>query len=493
MSVNSHRHVQFPRGQHSKSCLHSGSYAAKETSYVAKVEKVSPESGGFAAGALSYYYDDEMRSERENYQYYQEQVRHEKYRRVQLQSRTQQNSLYELEISPKGRSSDYYHPRTDYFREEYHQPECQSPSKKFSFHSTDRSPHRSFSRMDYCHNSSPVNKDNRYIQHQRSTIRYPYKEESLYLERKSSPESDYKYKQRRKRTPSPSSRQIHSRRYGPSNQRSERKRSSSRRNRQHNRPNERRVHSPSPSSSRPHRHQRSNQNCSSGHSRTGKSHSPEYKSRHRKSKHVTSNRRRYRSPVSSSSPSGDDSSSGYSNYSSDESDSLSESSSSDESAYSSSDNSSPERHRHSKSSRNRQKSKHPDRHCHKNYDKLDHRQDKRSLQRHHHRQDPSNGHQHRQRRFPLTKQYAERIYTDEQGYTQEYVPRNQELIRYKATRKTVKAARDPLVSDIINQHLIFQQRCDRVENMLKQLLERSSEHPPTRNNSQSLNWKGLCL
>ena len=49
------------------------------------------------------------------------------YRRVQIQSRTQQNSLYELEYSPKGRSSDYYHPRKDYFREEYHQPECQSP------------------------------------------------------------------------------------------------------------------------------------------------------------------------------------------------------------------------------------------------------------------------------------------------------------------------------------------------------------------------------
>ena len=157
MSVNSHRHVQFPRGQHSKSSFHSGGYAAKETSYVAKVEKVSPESGGFAAGALSYYYDDEMRSERETYQYYQEQVRDGNYRRVQIQSRTQQNSLYELEYSPKGRPSDYYHPRTDYFREKYHQPECQSPSKKFSFHSTDRSPHRSFSRMDYSHNRSPVN------------------------------------------------------------------------------------------------------------------------------------------------------------------------------------------------------------------------------------------------------------------------------------------------------------------------------------------------
>ena len=61
MSVNSHRHVQFPRGQHSKTSFHSGSSAAKETSYVAKNEKVSPESGGFAAGALSYYYDKEKR------------------------------------------------------------------------------------------------------------------------------------------------------------------------------------------------------------------------------------------------------------------------------------------------------------------------------------------------------------------------------------------------------------------------------------------------
>ena len=55
MSVNSHRHVQFPRGQHSKTSFNSGGSAAKETSYVAKVEKLSPESGGFAAGALSYF------------------------------------------------------------------------------------------------------------------------------------------------------------------------------------------------------------------------------------------------------------------------------------------------------------------------------------------------------------------------------------------------------------------------------------------------------
>ena len=96
MSVNSHRHVQFPRGQLSKTSFHSSGSSAKETSYVAKDEKVSPESGGFAAGALSYYNDDEMRSERETYQYYQEQVRHGNYRRVQLQSRIKQNSLYEL-------------------------------------------------------------------------------------------------------------------------------------------------------------------------------------------------------------------------------------------------------------------------------------------------------------------------------------------------------------------------------------------------------------
>ena len=482
MSVNSHRHVQFPSGHHSKTSFHSGGSAAKETSYVAKVEKVSPESGGFAAGALSYYYDDEMRSERENYQYYQEQVRHEKYRRVQLQCRTQQNSLYELEISPKGRSSDYYHPRTDYFREEYHQPECQSPSKKFSLNSNDRSRHRSIRRMNYNHNRSPVKSDYRYIQHQRSTIRYPYKEESLYLGRKSSPESDYKYKQRRKRTPSPSSRQIPSRRYGPSNQRSERKRSSSRRNRQNNRPDKRRVHTPSPPSSRPHRHQRSNQNCSSGHSRTGKSHSAEYKSRHRKSKHVTSNRRRYRSPVTSSSTSDDDSSSESSKYSSDESDFL-QSSSDDSYCFSSDNSSSPERFRRQKRSRHNRTSKQsPDRHFHSEHYSQICRHAK-----------PYHGHDSRHQLRQSRPSTSERKNKDEQRFACEYVPRNQELIRYKATRKTVKAERDPLVSDIINRHLIFQQRCDRVENMLKQLLERSSEHPPIRKNSQSLNWKGLCL
>ena len=158
MSVKSHRHVQFPRGQHSKTGFHSGGSAAKESSYIAKDKKVSPES--------------EISSTR-------------------------------VPVS-------------------------------ISFHSTDRSPHRSFSRMDYSHNSSPVKTDNRYLQHQRSTIRYHYKEESLYLGRKYSPDIDYKYKQRRKRTPSPSSRQILSKRYWPFYQRPER--TSSRRNRQQNRP-----------------------------------------------------------------------------------------------------------------------------------------------------------------------------------------------------------------------------------------------------------------
>ena len=329
------------------------------------------------------------------------------------------------------------------------------------------------------HQSFPVNEV-----YERSFHRCPNKR-SYCLERESSPGHDYSHVHR-------SDRKGTSRHYKhrSPDQRSDRKRSTSRRNSRHYRTNKRSHRTPS----RPHRHQESNSHSSSKYlSRTVKSNcSARFKSRHRNNKHVNSSRRHH-SPETSSSSDDEDSSSSSSSYSSDDSDSLSESSSSDESAYSSSDNSPPERHQHSKSSRNHQKSKHPDRRCHKNYDKLDHRQDKSSLERHHHCQDPSIGHQHRQRRFPLTKQ-AERIYTDERGYTQEYVPRNQELIRYKATKKTVKVERDPSISDIIEQHLIFHQRCDNVELMLGQLLERSQQHPLIRHDdSQSLNWKGLCL
>ena len=66
MSVDSHRHVQFPRRQQSETSVYSGGFAAKDTYYENKVRKVSPETGGFAAGALSFYYYDEIESDRED-------------------------------------------------------------------------------------------------------------------------------------------------------------------------------------------------------------------------------------------------------------------------------------------------------------------------------------------------------------------------------------------------------------------------------------------
>ena len=49
----------------------------------------------------------------------------------------------------------------------------------------------------------------------------------------------------------------------------------------------------------------------------------------------------------------------------------------------------------------------------------------------------------------------------------------------KATTKTVKVERDPSISDIIEQYLMFHQRCDNIDHMLGQLLERSRMHPLT--------------
>ena len=148
-----------------------------------------------------------MRSERENYQYYQEQVRHKQYRRVQLQSITQQNSLFELEYLPKGRPSDYLHPRTNYFREEY-QLKCQSLFKEFSFHTNNRSSHKSYFRMDSYHYSSPVN--GAHTVNKRSSLRSPNEinlpERELYHRR-----SYNRYQQKRDKTSTHSTRYSSSR------------------------------------------------------------------------------------------------------------------------------------------------------------------------------------------------------------------------------------------------------------------------------------------
>ena len=166
--------------------------------------------------------------------------------------------------------------------------------------------------------------------------------------------------------------------------------------------------------------------------------------------------------------------------SSNESDS-SQSSSDDSYCYSSDNSFSPERFRRQKRSRHHRMSKQsPDRHFHSEHYSQICRQAK---QYHQHR------HLHRQSRPSI----SERKYKDEQRFASEYLPRNKDPVRSKAYKKTVKVERDHSISDIIEQHLIFRPRCDNIEHMLGQLLERSSEHPPTINNSQSLNWKGLRL
>ena len=125
MSVSSQWHVQFPRRHNSKSSVYSCGFSAKDTYYIAKVRQISPECGGFPAGALSY--DDE--SDREGFQ----QARHEKYESDQ--SRYPQNSLYEIEYSPE-RLLDHYHPRTEYFMEDY---PSNYKSRKASVYSNNRS------------------------------------------------------------------------------------------------------------------------------------------------------------------------------------------------------------------------------------------------------------------------------------------------------------------------------------------------------------------
>ena len=148
MSVSSQWHVQFPRRHNSKSSVYSCGFSAKDTYYVAKVRQISPECGGFPAGALSY--DDE--SDREGFQ----QARHEKYESDQ--SRYPQNSLYEIEYSPE-RLLDHYHPRTEYFMEDYPSNLERPPSTQ-----TIGPSHRSYSLKDSCQLSSPLNT--------RSSIRY---------------------------------------------------------------------------------------------------------------------------------------------------------------------------------------------------------------------------------------------------------------------------------------------------------------------------------
>ena len=130
----------------------------------------------------------------------------------------------------------------------------------------------------------------------------------------------------------------------------------------------------------------------------------------------------------------------------------------------------------------------PGKHFHQDFYSKSLGQNEQSPDRQYHRHNRRQS-QHFQRRLPLSD---ERIYTDERRFNQHIVPRNQD-IGIKATTKTAKVERDPSISDIIEQHLIFHQRCDNIEHMLGQLLERSQKHPLIGDDSQSLNWKGLCL
>ena len=368
MSVNSHRHVQFPRGQHSKTSFHSG------------------------GSALLYY-----------------QVRHEKYQTDPSQLRYPQNSLYETEYSSERRLLDHHHPRTEYFMEEY-LPDCKS--RKSSVYSSNRSLHRSYSKMDSYRNSSPV--------------------KGAHTVNKRSSQRSYDKRSQEWRTPSPSYRRLHD---------SHRKSSSSK------------------------------------HRRTG---DDQCRTRYHQSHR--SSRRRHCSPESSSCSSSDDDSS---------SNSSSDSECTDDSFYKSTNcNSSPERRCLKQISRHHRKRKpSPDKHFHQDFYSKSHGQKEQSPDRQYHRHNRRRS-QHFQRRLPLSD---ETIYTDEQRFNQHKVPRNQDL-GINATTKTVTVERDPSISDIIEQHLIFHQRCDNIEHMLRQLLERSQKHPLIRHNdSQSLNWKGLCL
>ena len=166
--------------------------------------------------------------------------------------------------------------------------------------------------------------------------------------------------------------------------------------------------------------------------------------------------------MKSSSTSDDDLSSDSSKCSFDESDSF-QSSSDDSYCYSSDDTSSPETLRHQKLNRHHQRNKQsPDRHFRsEHYSKIC-RQAKQYCKH-------DSRHQYRQSRHST----SERKYKDEQRFVCEYLPGNKDPVRYKATKKTGKVERDPTLSDMIEQHLIFHQRCDNIEHMLGQLLERS--------------------
>ena len=115
MSVNSHGHEQFPRKHYSKTSVYSGGFAARDTYHENKVRKVSPETGGFAAGALSYYYDHNTESEGEDHVCYQKQMKQGILRRDQHHFRSQQDSRYNMKYQYSlNRSVELNHPRKEY-------------------------------------------------------------------------------------------------------------------------------------------------------------------------------------------------------------------------------------------------------------------------------------------------------------------------------------------------------------------------------------------
>ena len=120
MSVISHRHVQFLRRHNSKTSVYSGGSAAKDIYYLPKVRKVSPETGGFAAVALSHYYDDELEWDREDFQNYQEPVRNGIDKGGQ-HSRSQEYPLYEPSIQQKEGIRTFTIPRQTVSGRNFHQ------------------------------------------------------------------------------------------------------------------------------------------------------------------------------------------------------------------------------------------------------------------------------------------------------------------------------------------------------------------------------------
>ena len=141
--------------------------------------------------------------------------------------RYQEYPLYEIEYSTEGRPSDFHHPKSDCFREEF-PPNDNSPLRKSSVYSDKRFSHRSCDGNGLPPRSS-LNED--CTIHEMSCYRYPDKR-SYYLEKENSLRHDYRYQQGsyRKRTPSPSLRKYSSRNHRSPDQKSCRKRSSSRKN-----------------------------------------------------------------------------------------------------------------------------------------------------------------------------------------------------------------------------------------------------------------------